>query len=223
MSKTTGLTLGIVLFTAYGRSAPAADPVYKLTPRPTAVATSMLETPTPTEPAMTTAPAATAWHTPPACAAAGACRPTVACRPQKAACDSGCGDSKLRRLWNFLTYWPETRGGVGLCCEGGNPKHPPLYTYFPCIQGCASACGNKCAPADGRTVYYVKQSDGTHDPVQANGVAKGGEEQSSGARPAPERRISTYKPSAIATVMPVLSPGQFRRPPAAAGCAGCQR
>ena len=117
---------------------------------------------------------------------------------------------------------PKNRGCFGVCCNGVIGRHPPAYTYFPCNPsacGTSASCAAPTATA-ATTLLFAKQAGAsTLNGVPEVTTAGGGEAQSSGTRPAPDRRLSTYKPAAVAKEMPVLAPTPFEE----ATAEGCLR
>jgi hypothetical protein len=151
--------------------------------------------------------------------ARGSCAPFPArgCHVHRGGCGQ-CGESKLHRLCSWLFYVPLDRGCKGICCNGTIGPYPPLYAYFPCQAAACSGCA-ACAGAPGKTLYFAKQPGADMSGPVAQADHGGGEAQSSGAQAAPPKRMSTYKPGAIATSMPVLPPDQFKKRPAPNACA----
>jgi hypothetical protein len=123
----------------------------------------------------------------------------------------------LKRFFSWLTYRPLS---TGQCCKFCYPgKHPPLYAYFPCQAGCGPAgCGAGITPAAHTTLKYVKEPNPPAEPAPQPVAELPAPGESVSAKPAEPARTSTYRPTTIAQVMPVLAPEQFRRPdPAKAG------
>jgi hypothetical protein len=145
------------------------------------------------------------------CATCGSGGQCGACNP--------CGGShlghKAKRFMDWLIYVP-LDGGKTKCCRQCDSCTPPAWVFFPCLSSGCRNCAHGFAALSPETIYYAKAA-GTSATGQV--VQSGYSPQAAGAANGGEKRLSTYKPAAVAGSMPTLDPTQFRKPLAGGSCA----